>query len=84
MLQDLADDSEIQGVKMNKSKTKMMMENDTPIYVNNTQIEDIESWGRDTAPDTKTKTRRFKEGSRPDGQHSPSTAISLRITLGHA
>ena len=28
---------------MNKSKTKVMMENDTPIYVNNTQIDNVES-----------------------------------------
>ena len=31
------------------------------------------TWDRDTAPETKTKTRRFKEGSWPNGQHSPST-----------
>ena len=42
MLQELADDSENQGLKMNKSKTKVMMENDTPMYVNNTQIENVE------------------------------------------
>ena len=43
MLQELADESENQGLKMNKSKTKVMMENDTPIYyVNNTQIENVE------------------------------------------
>ena len=29
---------------MNKWKTKAMMETDTPIYVNNTQIENIESY----------------------------------------
>ena len=29
---------------MNKSKTKVTMENDTPIYVNNTQIENVESY----------------------------------------
>ncbi|KAK2191817.1 hypothetical protein NP493_44g01004 [Ridgeia piscesae] len=56
------------------------MENDTPIYVNNTQIKNVEStstWDRDTAPETKTKLRRFKEESR----HSPSTATSSRVTL---
>ena len=65
MLQELADESENQGLKM---------ENDTPIriYVNNTQIENVESY-RDTAPE-KNKARRFKEESWPDGQHSPSTA----------
>ena len=44
MLQELADKSENQGLKMNKSKTKVMMENDTPIYVNNTQIENVASY----------------------------------------
>ena len=39
---------------------------------------------RDTAPETKTKTRRFKEESRPGGQHSPSTTTSSRVTLEHA
>ena len=29
---------------MNKSKTKVMMENDTPTYVNNTQIKNVESY----------------------------------------
>ena len=39
---------------------------------------------RDTAPETKTKTRRFKEESEPDGQHSPSTFTFSRVTLEHA
>ena len=44
MLQELADESDSQGLKMNKSKTKVMMETDTPIYVNNIQIENVESY----------------------------------------
>ena len=44
MIQELADESDNQGLKMNKSKTKVMMETDTPIYVNNTQIENVESY----------------------------------------
>ena len=44
MLQELADESDNQGLKMNKLKTKVMMETDTPIYVNNTQIENIDSY----------------------------------------
>ena len=32
----------------------------------------------------KIKTRRFKEESRPDGQHSPSTATSSKVALEHA
>ena len=37
---------------------------------------------RDTTPVTKTKKRRFKEESRPDGQHSPSTATSSTLEHG--
>ena len=33
MLQELADESENQGLKMNKLKTKVMMESDTPILL---------------------------------------------------
>ena len=44
MLQELADESHNQGLKMNKSNTKVMMETNTPIYVNNTQIENVESY----------------------------------------
>ena len=36
MLQELADESENQDLEMNKSKTKVMMENDTPIYMTTT------------------------------------------------
>ena len=43
MLQELYDESGKQGLKMNKSKTKVAMESGTPIYVNNTQIENVES-----------------------------------------
>ena len=73
MLPEFADESENQGLKMNKSKTKAIIENDT-------QVENVESytssWDRDTVPETKTKTRIFKEEARLDGQHSPSTATS--------
>ena len=44
MLQESADESDNQDLKMNKSKTKVMMETDTPIYVNNTQIENVECY----------------------------------------
>ena len=82
MLQELANESENQYLKMNKSKTKVMMENDTPI--NNTQIENIESHvylGQRYSTIKKTKTTRFKEELRPD---SPGTAASSRVTLEHA
>ena len=71
---------------MLQEQNNVMMENDTPIYVNKTQIENVESYiylDRDTTPETKTKTRRFKEESRPYRQHSPSTATSSRVTMGH-
>ena len=42
------------------------------------------TWDRNTASETKTKTRRFNEESRPDGQHSPSTATFSRITWERA
>ena len=44
MLRELADESDNQGLKMNKSKTKVMMESDTPLYVNNAQIENVASY----------------------------------------
>ena len=53
----------------------------------NTRIENVESyitWDRETAPEAKTNTMRFKEESKPDVPHSPSTASSSRVTLEHA
>ena len=87
MLQELADKSGNYGLKMNNSKTKAMVENDTPIGINNTQSRTLKAtytWDRDAAPEIETKTRRFKEVSRPGGQHSPSTATSSAVTLEHA
>ena len=77
-LHELADEIDNQGLKMNKSKTKVMMETDTPIYVNNTQIENVESY---VCLGQRYSTRyRYQEEARPDGQHSPSTATSSRVT----
>ena len=39
--QELADESEAEGLKMNKTMTKVMMGNDTPIYVKTTRIENV-------------------------------------------
>ena len=71
---------------MNKSKTKVIMETDTPVSttLRSRTLKATSTWDRDTAPEAKTKTRRFKEQPRPDGQHSPSTATSSRVTLEHA
>ena len=44
MLLELADESENQGLKMNKSKTKVIIEHDAPMYVNNTEIENVENY----------------------------------------
>ena len=48
---------------MNKSKT---------LKAASTYVGQKSTLDRDTAPETTTKTRRFKEESRPDGQHSPT------------
>ena len=88
MLEELTDENEKQDLKMNKSKVKVMMENNTPIYVNNTQIENVESYiylgQRYSIRDKNTKARRFKEESWLDGQHLPSITTSSRVTLEHA
>ena len=44
MLQEVAVERENRGLKMNKTTKKAMMENDAPIYVNNTEIENVESY----------------------------------------
>ena len=44
MLQELCEESNLSGLRMNISKTKKMVEDNTPIYVNNTQIENVESY----------------------------------------
>ena len=86
MLQELADESDNQGLKMNKSKTMMMIEKTHP-YLSTTfrsrPLKATSTWEINIAPKTKTKARRFKDKSHPDGQHSPSTATSSRVTLEH-
>ena len=86
MLQEFADESENQGLKMNKSKTKAMIENDTPMYVNNTQTENVESytstWDRDTAPEIK-KTRQGNSKIVTAGWTAfPSTQATLKGNIG--
>ena len=44
MLQKLCEESNLSGLRMNISKTKVMVEDNTQIYVNNTQIENAESY----------------------------------------
>ena len=52
MLRELADENETLGQMMNKLNTQIMMETDTPIYGNTTQIEKIETYVY-LAPETK-------------------------------
>ncbi len=63
---------------MNKSKTNVMMENDAPIFVGNTQIANVESYiylrQRYSTTDTNQDKEIQKNETRPDGQHSPDTA----------
>ena len=39
------------------------------------------TWDRDTTPEAKYKTRRFKEESRPDGQHRDIFKGNIRTCL---
>ena len=86
MLQELANENEIQGLKMNKSKTKVMMEN-AHQYKQTTfrsrTLKTASTWDRDTALEANITTMRLKEKSRPDGLYSTSTATSSRVTLKH-
>ena len=62
MIQELAGECENQGLKMNKSKTKVMVENNTPIYDNNTQIENVDHFiyqGQSYSTREKDMTKRF-------------------------
>ena len=83
MLHELPDESENRALKMNKSKTKVIIENDYKT-LRSRALKAISTWDRYTIPVTKTKTRIFREESRPDGQHSPSTTTSSRVTYEHA
>ena len=80
-LQGLADESENRGPKMNESKTKMMMKNDTPTYLSATQrtLKATSSWERDTAPETKIKTRRLKTIHGLIDNIRPNAAISSMV-----
>ena len=53
MLQELADESDNQGVKMNKSKTKVMSETDTTLR--SRTLKATSTWDRDIAPETKIR-----------------------------
>ena len=87
ILHELADENENQCLKMTKSKTKVVMETTHQCMSTTLRSRTLNAtftWERDTAPETKSKTRRFKDESRPNAQHWPSTATSSRVTLEHA
>ena len=56
MLQELTDESKNQGLKINKSKTKVMMENDMSTTLRSRTLN--VTWNRGTTPETKTKIQR--------------------------
>ena len=91
MLQELANESENHGCEDEQVEDKGDDGKRHTNYVNNIQIENIESYiyllhlrERDTAPETKNKIRRFKDESRPDGHHSPKHSDIFKVTLRHA
>ena len=56
MLQELTAESKNQGLKINKSKTKVMMENDMSTTLRSRTLN--VTWNRGTTPETKTKIQR--------------------------
>ena len=81
VLQKLANKSENQGLKTIKWKTGDDGKRHTNICHTHTERERCMfhlPWIRDTTPKSKTKTRIFKEASRPGGQYSPCTVISSK------
>ena len=65
MLHEIADESDNQGVKMNKSK--VMMDTDTPIQVNNRSrtLKATSTWDRDIAPETKNQVKEIQRKMTP-------------------
>ena len=81
MIQELSDESRRMGLKMNISKTKVMVVDKTPINVNNVLIENVEDCvylGQHPGQ------RKYKEESWQAGRHTPNTGISTRATLPSA
>ena len=67
MLQELSDESRQMGLKMNITKTKVMVVDNTPINVNNVLIENVPgytcTWDNTTASRKRTRTKRYNEES---------------------
>ena len=87
MLQELSDESRQMGLKMNITKTKVMVVDNTRINVNNVLIENVPGyvyWDNTTASRKRTKTKRYNEESWQAGRHTPNTGISSKATLPSA
>ena len=93
MIQELSDESRQMGLKMNITKTKVMVVDNTPINVNNVLIENVPGYVylgqhyslKDTTASRKiTRTKRYNEESWQAGRHTPNTGISSKATLPSA
>ena len=87
MLQELSDESRQMGLKMNITKTKVMVVDNTPINVNNVLIKMSQAtctWDNTTASRKITRTKRYNEESWRAGRHTPNTGISSKATLPSA
>ena len=64
MLQELSDESTQKRLRMNISKTKVMTEDDNPIYVNNNQVQmwtNMYTWDSIIAWKKRTKENKSKD-----------------------
>ena len=77
MLQELADESKNLGLKMTRSKTKVMMENDTHMSttLGSRKLKATTTWDRDTEPETKQR--------QGDTQKNHSRMLNTRRAARH-
>ena len=84
MLQELSDESRRMGLKMNITKTKVMVVENTPINVNNVLIQNVPGYvylGQHYSLKEKNpRTKRYNEESWQAGRHTPNTGISSKAT----
>ena len=84
MLQELSDESRQIGLKMNITKAKVMVVDNTPINVNNVLIEHVPGYlylGQHYSLKENNRTKRYNEESWQAGRHIPNTGISSKATL---
>ncbi len=76
------------GFKMNITKTKVMVVDNTPINVNKVLIENVPDYvylGQQYSLKEKNQgTKRYNEESWQAGRHTPNTGISSKATLPSA